>query len=392
MSPGASVNRRAGVSRRAVYLYASQPIALDRQKLETLESLGDLEVHLVFWDRTGWSLRLPFSSPLPATRVHVLRRAPVEGGSLRRALSRWRTILWYVRTIREIQPAIAHACSVDMMLAAALSRGGSGAAMRTVFDLQDTPDWMWRRSTHPWQRRLYRRVDQVLVTSPRFESDYLRAFRLIRRDCPVLFVPNAPRREMFADFRAAEPGPGWTIACIGGLREETPIRSLVEAVDRLQREGFGIRLFFAGVGPYRRILEEAADTRPYVVGHGAFDCLKDLRGLYQGAHFIFACYRRCPDRRVHLACRFADAMNCGIPVVVGSETYMAELTRQNDVGLVVDPERPESLVDALRPVLRAPGRWRELAENARGLRDAYTYDAYAPDFVRCYRRLMDSQG
>ena len=122
------------------------------------------------------------------------------------------------------------------------------------------------------------------------------------------------------------------------------------------------RTIYAGVGPYRSILDDAAKTGSYLSSHGSFEYHRDIVKLYQHAHFVFACYRRAPDRRIHLACRFADAMNCGVPIIVGSDTYMAELATRDNVGLVADPENLESLASVLRPILRDPDRWPALAE------------------------------
>ena len=377
--------------RKIAYLYGSQPIALDQQKLATLHGMKDVEVHLVFWDRIDSSLRLPFSIDMPAGQLHVLQRPNVAGCKLSRLIRRSQVVLWFVRKLREIRPRVVHACSVDMLFAAWIaSRTLPG--MRIVFDLQDTPDWMWDRRTHQLQRILYRSVAQVMVTSPRFESHFLRVFRLVRPTCPVLFVPNAPWKALFTGFEAPEPGGEMTVACIGGLREEGPIRCLLGAIDLLQGEGLGVRLFYAGVGPYRSILDDAARTRSYLTSHGGFEYHRDIRKLYQNAHFVFACYRRAPDRRIHLACRFADAMNCGVPVIVGSDTYMAELAMRHNVGLVANPEDTESLANVLRPVLIDPDRWRALARNAHLLRDEHTFDVYVSAFLSVYRRLLADEG
>jgi glycosyltransferase involved in cell wall biosynthesis len=274
-----------------------------------------------------------------------------------------------------------------MLVAARLTQWAL-AEVRIVFDLQDTPDWMWSRVARPLLRLLLRNVALVMVTSPRFESHFLRELRLLHPACPVLFVPNAPWKALFAGFEAPEPGEEMTIVCVGGLREEGPLRCLIGAVDRLRGEGFDVRLFYAGVGPYRSILDDAARTRRYLSSQGSFEYHRDIVKLYRNAHFVFACYRRAPDRRIHLACRFADAMNCGVPIIVSSDTYMAEMVTRHNVGLVAEPEDQESLAGVLRPILRDLDRWRALARNARRLRDGHTYDAYVPAFLGAYRRLL----
>lgn len=373
--------------RRVVYLYSSQPITLDRQKLEALHSMENLEVHLVYWDRLGWSLRFPFATALPASQVHVLSRPSPRGSMAGRAFERYRVLKWMVQTAADLGPAVVHACSADNLLAARLvARRGHGT--RVVYDLQDTPDWMWKAWSRVPQRLLLGGVDLMFVTSPRFETEFARALGLLPAKVPVCYVPNVPKAEVFESFVASPPGESFGIGLVGGIREEGPLRALLGAVDRLNEEGLPVRLVVAGVGPFKGVVEEAARSRSYVHFLGPYDYDRDITQIYSRVHLIHACYRESPDRKIHLACRFADAVNCGLPIVVGEGTYMAQLVQRHGHGVSASPEGVSSLADALRPMIRNRERWMELAANARALRNEFVFEHYLPRFRTAYAGLL----
>jgi glycosyltransferase involved in cell wall biosynthesis len=62
-----------------------------------------------------------------------------------------------------------------------------------------------------------------------------------------------------------------------------------------------------------------------------------------------------------------DALAAGRPVVINVGGWLGETVEGNGCGVVVDPERPESLADAVCALAADPARCREMGWRARAL-------------------------
>jgi glycosyltransferase involved in cell wall biosynthesis len=60
-----------------------------------------------------------------------------------------------------------------------------------------------------------------------------------------------------------------------------------------------------------------------------------------------------------------EAMACGVPVVTTGVSGITELVNDGVNGLVVDPDRPTDLADALHRLIKDPGLAQELGEQGR---------------------------
>jgi glycosyltransferase involved in cell wall biosynthesis len=60
-----------------------------------------------------------------------------------------------------------------------------------------------------------------------------------------------------------------------------------------------------------------------------------------------------------------EAMACGIPVVTTGVSGITELVTDGENGLIVEPDRPGDLADAMHRLLKDPGLAEELAARGR---------------------------
>lgn len=88
----------------------------------------------------------------------------------------------------------------------------------------------------------------------------------------------------------------------------------------------------------------------------------------------------------------SEALGVGTPVVASAGVGAAELVRRNELGAVVDGS-PASLAAAIRELLAAPERRREMGERARRVIQAsFTWSAVAPRMAEVYRALIRRTG
>lgn len=168
----------------------------------------------------------------------------------------------------------------------------------------------------------------------------------------------------------ADPGGRtWRQACgvtdrrivgvAGRWVEEKGFDVLLRAWPRLQARIPDAHLVFAGERAvvYERFYEQCAPLtaaiRPHMTERGLIDSPHALADFYAGCD-VFA----LPSRSDCLARTQVEAMLCGTPVVASNIPGARTAVRATGMGLVVPPNDPDALADALGDVLERPAAWR----------------------------------
>jgi phosphatidylinositol alpha-1,6-mannosyltransferase len=143
-----------------------------------------------------------------------------------------------------------------------------------------------------------------------------------------------------------------------------------------------VRYAVAGEGDGRRDLEQLADNlglsgRVRFLG-GVPDA--DLPALYNLADVYVGASRRTPLSVEGFGIALAEAASSGRPVVAGNAGGIPEAVKDGETGLLVDPERPEAVAEAVRRLLRDPKLARRLgAAGRREIERYYNWDRVARD-------------
>jgi colanic acid/amylovoran biosynthesis glycosyltransferase len=145
------------------------------------------------------------------------------------------------------------------------------------------------------------------------------------------------------------------VLCVGRLVADKGQRVLIDAIDRLRREGVDVRVTLAGDGPDRAELEERA--RALGVGDriafaGAVDPAR-ARELYASADAFCL-----PSFAEGLPVVLMEAMAAGLPVVTTRIMGIPELVEHGVTGELVPPGRVDALADALSGLVDDPVRRR----------------------------------
>jgi glycosyltransferase involved in cell wall biosynthesis len=108
-----------------------------------------------------------------------------------------------------------------------------------------------------------------------------------------------------------------------------------------------------------------------------------------------------PSRYEGLPTAVVEAMVCGIPVVATAVNAVSDVVVPGQTGLLVPPQRPDLMADAVRYLLDRPAVAARMADTARArlgdrfgeqaLRDALAA-AYADDDLPVTRRREPSRG
>jgi glycosyltransferase involved in cell wall biosynthesis len=205
--------------------------------------------------------------------------------------------------------------------------------------------------------------------------------------------PRAARRTVVvhegADLDRFTPGvggPGGYLLCVSSLNPFKRVDSVVRALGALRREGFTappLRVVGRTDPPDAlRIsaLVEAEGLSGRVLLGGPCP-YEDLPEIYRGASALVY-----PSAVETFGLPPLEAMACGCPVVASDRTSVPEVT--GDAALLVDPDDPSALAEAIRRVLGDPDLREDL--RARGLRNVrrFSWERCGEETLRALRHAM----
>lgn len=371
--------------RRVTLVYGNRPEPLAANVMRCLRDTGNYEVDLLYYERLASSVSLPLPTEFEGIRSSSVAR-PVGNGTLGKVMNRAVVLAKLARRIKAAKPHVVHAWNFDMLLAARAGTVGMREA-RIVFTLQDTTGWMVSPLWRPIQRWAYAGADVVFVTSQGFEHEFLRKFQLIESGKRVEFVPNVPTAQEFANFKPRSVGPELNVGCIGLLRGREGLETLVEATRFARDRGAKVSLLFAGKGPEQSFVERMAQQYPFVAFLGPYSHDRDIRDIYARVDVLYAIYDRSYDKRIHLAYRLCEAINCGLPIIVARDTHMEEVVRAYDVGVAAEIGNVEELTARLVELWSSSDMRRRFTENCEKARPEFVFEKYEGAIREAYDRL-----
>jgi phosphatidylinositol alpha-1,6-mannosyltransferase len=117
---------------------------------------------------------------------------------------------------------------------------------------------------------------------------------------------------------------------------------------------------------------------------------EDLPALYNNAEIYLGVSRPVELMIEGFGLSLTEASACGIPVIGGLSGGIPDAVREGETGLLVDPEHPEAVVNAVRLLLRDSEQARRLGAGGRkAVESFFNWDRVVADVVRIgeeYRR------
>ena len=211
-----------------------------------------------------------------------------------------------------------------------LGRGLVPAALRTV------------------ERLLLRKVSKVIVSSPMFASEYYES----RFGGEIVLLENVPQESVWRDFVREQQSDGdFLVGYVGILRYKDALYKLIESVERLVREGFPIRVLFAGGASPENLADVKAKItiREAFEFSGPYEYSKDITRLYKNVDLIYAVYDEF-NRNCQLAMpnKFYESILSGIPILVANNTFVGKQIQKYGIGEVVSVKDQDGLSQLLR--------------------------------------------
>jgi glycosyltransferase involved in cell wall biosynthesis len=173
------------------------------------------------------------------------------------------------------------------------------------------------------------------------------------------------------------------IAFLGGLHPRKGVDILIEAFGRAAPKIPSARLYLIGSGPFRAAYEEQAARggcadRIIFVGPR-----NDPRPWLQGADLLVL-----PSRAEPAGLVLAEAREAGCAIIASNVGGIPEMLDGGRAGILVPPERPDLLAEALVRVLRDPAVLAEWQEKARQGVERFQVNRMVRDYLSLYREVL----
>lgn len=231
------------------------------------------------------------------------------------------------------------------------------------------------------QRRLFmlRRADRLIAHSDAAKD------LLTRNGVPdalVRVVPNFDEPSLHAEHATQ----GETILSVGALTHTKGTDTLLEAFALLAPRRPRARLLYAGNGYLREALENRAAElglrdRVEFLGYVPHE---GIARLYQEA----AVAAFVPKTEEAFGRVIFEAWGAGAPLVATRISAPGEIVRHEETGLLVPPEDPRALADAIERILADSALGERLAAGGRKALEAYAPELVVPRFVAVYREAI----
>ncbi len=170
---------------------------------------------------------------------------------------------------------------------------------------------------------------------------------------------------------------------VGVIARFDPVKGVDVAIEAVARLG-GVHLDIAGDGRERPAIESLIDRL------GVADRVR-LLGYRADARHLLATFDVfvLASRLEGMSMSIIEAMLAGTPLVATDVGSIREVIEHEVTGLIVPPEDPEALAQAIRRLLDDPAWARDLADAARSVAlDRFTAAANVASFESLYDRVL----
>lgn len=293
----------------------------------------------------------------------------------------------FVRDIRRFKPDIIHLHgSQDTWLAMTARKTFGPGFPITIRTKHNT--WVWK--PHRANRWLYQGVDAYESISI-FTDRQIAAFPGLARKPRALIrsVPDIPRfDEALPSIRAEFANVPkdaflWGVTC--RLRREKALDVLLKGFAEVRKRRPKVHLVIGGDGSERANLE--AQARLLDLGSDVLTFLGFRKDVPSVLHSLDAYV--LPSREEGLGTAILEALTVGLPVVSTNTGGIPDSVRHEQTGLLVEPENPNALADAMVRIMDDPPLARRLAENAQHMiREEFTESRLIADTIKFYEQLL----
>lgn len=302
------------------------------------------------------------------------------------------------RLLRELRPSIVHTrnlAALEMTLPAWLARVPARIHGEHGWDSAD-PHGLSRK--YQFLRRVHAPFVTHYIALSRDLAAYLTrrvgiSFRRVARICNGVDVDNFCPRVSARSIPGAPDGflddGNFVVGTVGRLQEVKDQLTLVRAFGLWVNSGSAssrrARLMLVGDGPLRGAVEDEIGR----LGIGALVWMAGARSDVNELMRSMNCFV-LPSRAEGISNTLLEAMATGLPAIATDVGGNGELIDPDVTGLLVPPEDPQRMADALEAIGEDAGRCAAMAKAARERAvSAFSLDAMTSHYMALYDAVLD---
>ena len=190
---------------------------------------------------------------------------------------------------------------------------------------------------------------------------------------PTYFRPGIDAHALRERFDLPDNGTRWLVT-VARLEKHKGMDTVIEALPAILERAPDVCYAVAGTGPDRERLEKRAhelrlgDRVRFLGGVGD----QDLPAFYNLASLYVGASRRAERLGVEgFGISLVEASACGLPVVAGNSGGVPDAVRDGETGILVPPEEPAAIADAICRLLADPAAAKRMGQNGRRAVETY---------------------
>jgi glycosyltransferase involved in cell wall biosynthesis len=231
-------------------------------------------------------------------------------------------------------------------------------------------------------------ADLMFCLSEFSQRDIARAYRVSLAKIAVTYAgveASFRPRSHSLPRRGNEPFVLMYCGRLNGPREQKGIDVLLKSLPMLIRHQ-NVVLNIVGTGPrldeYRALAQQLAiDQHVRFLGFIERD---KMPAQYTEADLFVL-----PSRRESFGLVLAEAMACGLPVVATTAGAIPEVVKDGVTGLLVPPDDPEGLAEAINSLLGDPARMNDMGAQGRArVERLFTWDKVVERVIAGYHKVL----
>ena len=242
--------------------------------------------------------------------------------------------------------------------------------------------------TRHWERRAAAGYDLIITT----EENLCDRFRAYYPGKPVEVVYN------YTDLPPAQeggtsPAKAYDAIYTGGITVHRGAMKILEATRAAREVKPDIRILFLGTFFPPELREE---MEAYIREHGLAEhvTLKDavpyreVTEYYLKSRIGLGIFLPIRTHRIILQIKIFEYLNFGLPILGSHFGHIARIIGEHDCGLVVDPQDPQAIADAMLQLLNDPVRYGSMAANGMAAARAhFRWENMATHLLGLYGKL-----
>lgn len=240
-----------------------------------------------------------------------------------------------------------------------------------------------------YERKCLKEADLVCTVEEPLRSIYLDKYKL--DPDRVIVIPNTPLRTLYQVRAKKQVHEGFKLFYCGGMDILRGLDTAIRALPLLQEEIPEIRLVLVGRENKHVDLKSLAESL------GVGDLLEfrgwvDYRELPLEIDRSDICFFIPPADReeIHntIATKIYQYMARGKPVIVGSARYMKQFVEEQEIGLAVDEQDPQSFAEAVKKIYQDPQLYKMLSGNAQKTIPSYYWEETIQGLLLKYKQFQ----